>query len=107
MWLRQSSDGLLDWLGVWKDVECVLGEFPGNSWHVHRTPGEDFPALTEEFDERAFLCGAEVVGDQRRLGGVRRMDLHLLCVDDGVEGHVRCVLSCDWGCPIVFHFAES
>src|SRR3954467_217155 len=75
----------------------MLGEFPGNSWHVRRTPGEDFPALTEEFGERAFLCRAEVVGDQRHLGGIRRVDLHLFCVDGGVEGHVWCVLSCDWG----------
>ena len=105
-WLGQSLDGLLDGLGIWRDIECVLGEFPGNSWHVRRTPGEDFPPLTEEFDERAFLCGAEVVGDQRRLGGIRRMDLHLLCVDGGVERHVRCVLSCDWGCPIICHLAE-
>ena len=84
-------------LGVWEDIECVLGEFPGNSWHVRRTPGEDFPPLTEEFDERAFLGGAEVVGDQGRLGGIRRMDLYFLGVDGGVEGHVRCVLPCDWG----------
>src|SRR4051812_45764125 len=84
----------------------MLGEFPGNSWHVRRTPGEDFPALTEEFDKRAFLCGVEIIGDHRRLGGIRRVDLHLLCVDGGVERHIRCVLPCDWGCPIVRHLAE-
>ena len=62
------------------DVECVLGEFSGNSWHVRRTPGENFLVLTEEFDEREFLCGTQVVGDEGRLGGIRWMDLHLLCV---------------------------
>src|SRR4051812_21057882 len=62
-------------------LSAFSANFPGNSWHVRRTPDEDFQVLTEEFDECAFLCGAEVVGYQRRLGGVRRVDLHLLRVD--------------------------
>jgi hypothetical protein len=43
-------------------IECMLGKFPGNSWHVHRTPSKDFPALTEELDECALLCRHEILG---------------------------------------------
>ena len=78
----------------------MLGKFHGNSWHVRRTPGEYFPALTEEFDERAFLCGAEVVGDQRRLGGIRQMDLHLLCVDGGVKDMSGAFCRATGGAPL-------
>src|SRR3954470_5140166 len=39
----------------------MLSEFPGNSWHIGRLPGEYFPALTEELDERAFLCFSEAL----------------------------------------------
>jgi hypothetical protein len=31
---------------------------PWDPWHVWRTPGEDFLALTEELDKRTFLCGS-------------------------------------------------
>ena len=60
-----------------------------SSWHVRWTPGEDFPVLTEEFDEREFLCGTQVVGDEGRLGRVRWVDLDHHCVDQHVEGLVR------------------
>ena len=87
-WLRQSPDCLIVWPCVAVDVECVLGEFPRNSWHVRRTPGENFPVLTEEFDEREFLCGTQVVGDEGRLGGIRWVDLHFLCVHRRVKGQI-------------------
>ena len=54
----------------------MLGKFPGYSWHIGWTPCEDFPALTEELDERAFLCAVQVGRDERRLLRVRRVDLH-------------------------------
>ena len=66
----------------------MLGEFPGNPWHVRWTPGEDLPVLTEEFDEREFLCGTQVVGDEGRLGRVRWVDLEFLRVHRRVEGQV-------------------
>jgi hypothetical protein len=33
----------------------MLGEFPGNTWHISWKPGKDLLAFTEELNERAFL----------------------------------------------------
>jgi hypothetical protein len=57
LWFVKPSKRLLDRPCFWIHIECMLDEFPTNPWHVWRTPGEDFPALMEELDERAFLCG--------------------------------------------------
>jgi hypothetical protein len=35
----------------------MLDEFPRDAWHICWTPSEHPPVLTEELDERAFLCG--------------------------------------------------
>src|SRR3954464_9089150 len=59
--LREASQGLPDWFRVRVDIEGVLSEFPGNSWHIGRLPGEYFPALTEELNERAFQCFSEAL----------------------------------------------
>src|SRR5664279_5142097 len=77
---------------VWIHLERVLGEFPGYAWHVRWTPGEDFPVLMEEFDERAFLCGGKASRHHRRLGGVCRVHLVLPCVVGRVELHLGCSL---------------
>lgn len=82
-WTIDASFALLDVHRV--HFECMLGEFPGNSWNVRRTPGEDFPVNMEEFNEHDILCGTLVVGNHSRLGGVRRVDLHWLGVDCRVE----------------------
>ncbi|KAK1694535.1 hypothetical protein QYE76_011232 [Lolium multiflorum] len=58
-------------------VEVVLGKFPGYSWHVSWTPCEDSPVLTEELDERAFLCDIHVCGNGRRFLWICRVDLYL------------------------------
>ena len=57
--LGEAAHGLLDRFGIWINLKGVLGEFPGYTWHVGWTPGEDFPVLSEELDERAFLCGRQ------------------------------------------------
>ena len=67
------------------DIKCVLGEFPGYSRHVSWTPGKDFPALTEELDERAFLCWREAFRHEGSLGRVRRVDLMCPVITAGVE----------------------
>jgi hypothetical protein len=67
----------------------VLNEFPGNPWHVGRTPGEDFPALTEELDERAFLCRIQVYYDGSGLVWVHGMNPNFL-------GILCCVESLIW-----------
>ena len=85
MWLGDASHCLPDWPDVGIDVECVLGEFPGYSWHVGWAPCEDFPALTEELDERAFLFRTEIFRHESGLGGVRRVDLMRSGVTAGVE----------------------
>ena len=59
-------------------IERVLGEFPGNSRHVCRTPGENSPLLTEELDERAFLCAIKSRGDDCGFRWIRGMHLNLL-----------------------------
>ncbi|KAK1686176.1 hypothetical protein QYE76_047024 [Lolium multiflorum] len=58
-------------------IEVVLGKFPGYSWHVSWTPCEDSPVLTEELDERAFLCDIHVCGNGRRFLWICRVDLYL------------------------------
>ena len=45
---------------------------------TYQTPGEDFPALTEELDEHAFLCGIQVHCYGGGLVRVRGVDLDLL-----------------------------
>jgi hypothetical protein len=67
----------------------MLDEFPGNPWHVGRTPGEDFPALMEELDEHAFLCGIQVYCDGSSLVGVRGMNLNFLRILCCVESLIR------------------
>src|SRR5664279_2276423 len=66
----------------------MLGEFPGYAWHVRWTPGEDFLVLTEEFDERAFLCRGKASRHHRRLGGVCRVHLVRPCVVGRIELHL-------------------
>ena len=85
LWLCKATERLSDWSSTRVKIECVLGEFPGNTWHVCWTPGEDFTALTEEFNERAFLCGVEVGRDESHFLWVVRVDLHFSCILGGVE----------------------
>ena len=60
-----------------------------SSW----TPCEDFPALTEKLDERAFLCGREAFRHEGGLGGVRWVDLMRPGVAASVKLRFGCFLS--------------
>ena len=71
----------------------MLGEFSGYSWHVGWTPGENFPVLAKEFDERYFLCRAEACRYESSLRGVRRVNLVRSGVFAGVELCFGCILS--------------
>jgi hypothetical protein len=51
------AESLLDWLGLWVQMQFMLNQFPRNSRHVSRLPCEDVPIFLEEFDEREFLFG--------------------------------------------------
>jgi hypothetical protein len=59
--LGESIKALLDGLGIWVDMKFMLYQFPRNSWHVSRLPCEDVPIFVEEFDEREFLFGIQIV----------------------------------------------
>ena len=50
---------LFDWFYLWVNLQTVLSQLPGHTWHVRRFPCEDVPVLTEELDERFFLFGVE------------------------------------------------
>jgi hypothetical protein len=39
----------------------MLNQFPRNSTHVSKLPCEDVPIFLEEFDEREFLFGVQIV----------------------------------------------
>jgi hypothetical protein len=46
----------------------MLNQFPSNSRHVSRLSCEDVPIYLEEFDERGFLFGIEIVAYVSNLG---------------------------------------
>jgi hypothetical protein len=56
--------------GLWIDVEAVLNQLPGHSWHVRWLPREDVAVSPKEADERVFLFGVEVGPDGGGLAGV-------------------------------------
>src|ERR1043165_5547625 len=64
----KTSQGLLDRLRAWLNVELVLGEFSRHTRHVLWRPCEDVPFLTEELDELAFLFVAKSSSDHNKLG---------------------------------------
>jgi hypothetical protein len=75
-----SSDAIAFLLGSSNHRSgCLTGLALGSTFSARSMrPGEDFPALTEELDERTFLCGVQVY----RYGGgfvrVHRVDLDFL-----------------------------
>src|SRR4051812_5618435 len=66
----EGPQRLLDRSHFGVGVEFVLSEFPRDTRHVEWLPCEDVPVLTEELDERAFLCWAHACPDRHRLAGV-------------------------------------
>ena len=85
----------------------MLSVFPGYSWHVGWAPCEDFPVLTEELDERAFLFRSEVFRHESGLGGVRRVDLMRSSVAAGVELNFGSFLSCIGKDIVVRRFSDT
>jgi hypothetical protein len=49
-------------------MQFVLNQFPRNSRHVSGLSCEDVPILLEEFDEREFLFGIQIVAYVSNLG---------------------------------------
>jgi hypothetical protein len=56
--------------GLRIDVEAVLNQLPGHSWHVRWLPREDIAVSPEEVDERVFLFGVEAGPDGGGLAAV-------------------------------------
>ena len=53
------SEMFLDWFYFRVDLQTMLSQSPGYTWHVRRFPCKDVPVLTEELDERFFLFAVE------------------------------------------------
>ena len=90
LWFSKTLEGLFYWSSLRAYFKCVLGEFSGYTWHVSWTPCKYFPVLTEEFDERAFLCDRQVSGHDGRFGGIRRVHLMSSCSAAFVKLLVGC-----------------
>jgi hypothetical protein len=56
--------------GLRIDVEAVLDQLPGHSWHVRWLPREDVAVSLEEADERVFLFGVKAGPDGGGLAAV-------------------------------------
>jgi hypothetical protein len=54
-------ESLLDGLCLWVYVQFMLNQFPRNSRHVSRLPCKDVPIFLEEFGEREFLFGIQII----------------------------------------------
>jgi hypothetical protein len=59
-------------------MQFVLNQFPRNSRHVSRLPCEDVPIILEEFDEREFLFGIQIVSYVSNLGRFLHGELNCL-----------------------------
>jgi hypothetical protein len=64
--------------GLRIDVEAMLNQLPGHSWHVRWLPREDVAVSPEEVDERVFLFGVEAGPDGGGLAGVARPEVDRL-----------------------------
>jgi hypothetical protein len=56
--LIEAAQALFDWLGRRLDVESVLGDLLGDTWHVRRSPRKNIFVASEEVDELIFLFRA-------------------------------------------------
>jgi hypothetical protein len=59
--LGETSESLLDRLGLWVQMEFMLNQFARDSRHVNKLPCKDVPIFLEEFDECEFLFGIQGV----------------------------------------------
>jgi hypothetical protein len=74
----KSPELLLDRSSGLVDFKSVLGQLPGDSKHIGRTPCEDVSVVPEEAGEREFLFGVEVGPDDDFLGCVGQAEANLL-----------------------------
>jgi hypothetical protein len=62
------AESLLDGLGLRVEMQFMLNQFPRNSRHVSSLRCKDVPNFLEEFDEREFLFGIQVISHMSNLG---------------------------------------
>jgi hypothetical protein len=70
--LSETSEALLDGLGIGFNVKFVLYQFSRNSRHVSRLTCENVLIFLDEFDEREFLFGIQIISHMSDLGGIIR-----------------------------------
>jgi hypothetical protein len=76
--LGETSESLLNGLGVWVQKEFVLNQFHMDSWHVSRLPCKDVSIFPKEFDKREFLFGIQGVAYVSNLGRFLHRQWYLL-----------------------------
>jgi hypothetical protein len=65
-------ESLLNGLGLHVKMQLMLNQLPRNSRRVSRLPCEDVPIFLEEFDEREFVFGVQIVAYVSNLGRLPR-----------------------------------
>jgi hypothetical protein len=83
--LCKAPQWLVDWLGIWPDMKCVLSQLPRHTRHVFWRPCKDVLILTEEAGELAFLFGREAGADDDVHGWVALVQKDLLSVIGWLE----------------------
>jgi hypothetical protein len=81
----EASLALLDRLGDGLDVECVLSDLSGDTWHFCRAPHKYVLVVSEKVNEISFLFGVYAHPNLNSLGGILGVDLH----DLGILGHLE------------------
>jgi hypothetical protein len=76
--LGDTSESLLDGLGVRVQMEFVLNQLARDSGHVRMLPCKDVPIFLEEFDEHEFLYGIQFVAYVSNLGRFLHRQWYLL-----------------------------
>jgi hypothetical protein len=71
------------------NVEGMLDQLPGHSWHVRWLPRDDVAVSSEEVDERVFLFGAETRPDGGGLAVVACPEVN--CFDQNLLSWLRLV----------------
>jgi hypothetical protein len=84
--MGETSESLLDRLGLWVQMEFVLNQFPRDSRHVSRHPCEDVSIALEKFGKSEFLFGIQGVAYVSNLGRFLHRQWYLLA---------KCVLRLD------------
>jgi hypothetical protein len=84
--LIEAAQTLFHRLGPVLDVEGVLGDFPGDAWHICRSPCKSIFVAPEEVHELAFLFRAPTGPDLDDLGRVLSIDMDSISVLGSLEG---------------------